>query len=481
MAAQDPKEYQLSIARFIGVNQALEENDISFEYAVTAKNAITETGVLRPVKGCSAMYTAPAGCSIESAVIYYHDNNDGSTTQYILAGVRRTGGVFDLLAWDPNAWSWSSIKGDEELHSANFESVTYLAGSTSMCILANGADDLYKWAGSGTIEKLYYRDEETHAPRAAALALHYERIWATGVNSNPESLFYSDDMNPEGWTSGTDAAGEIQLLTYTGDRFVAVKNIMDDVVAFKERSIHRIVGTYPGEYQAVQVYTGEGTIAPKSICTGNGAAFFLSADGIYTYSGMTADRLQPKALYNFYGKIWNAQSACGIVHKNKLYMAVPTERSWGDSNDTVIVYDLDTGAFQLLELPIELGVCNWLDGGDALWFAAGSGIYAIDNSEDYAGQAIDMEWITPMSDLGMRNTDKRISTVYITGRGGDLEVVAKADHRRKSKVIVLPDGMAVKRLRFSVHGRRIGLELRNVQGSMPEVSGITVVYEQNED
>lgn len=76
--------------------------------------------------------------------------------------------------------------------------------------MGNGSDVMKKWDGA-TFSNL-----GGTPPVAKSISIHSERLWATGVKAYPNTVYYSDDLNPENWTSGVDAAGEIYLPTWDG-------------------------------------------------------------------------------------------------------------------------------------------------------------------------------------------------------------------------------------------------------------------------
>ena len=48
------------------------------------------------------------------------------------------------------------------------------------------------------------------------------------------------------------------------------------------------MGTYPGEYEHVRLYSAVGSIARDTIVDAGNMAFFLDKSGIYVYDGMQA-------------------------------------------------------------------------------------------------------------------------------------------------------------------------------------------------
>lgn len=77
--------------------------------------------------------------------------------------------------------------------------------------------------------------------------------------------------------------------------FTAVCSLGSSVLCFKERYIHKVLGSYPAEYSVV-TYNAEGVAAgsEKSLVNINGTVFYVGAHGgVYAYSGGTPRLMTP--------------------------------------------------------------------------------------------------------------------------------------------------------------------------------------------
>lgn len=401
-------------------------------------------------------------------MLHHAQNTQGISTSTLLASTAE-----DVLRWDGT--NWVSIRGDMPVHSGAFSYLNFRSADTDIVILGNGVDDLYYWTGSGTLQKLFYEDEQTHAPRGSCLALHYERLWVGGTADAAQSVFYSDDMAPDHWTSGTDAAGEIQIQTWDGDRVMALANLLDDIVVFKRRSAFRIVGAYPGEYEKVQVYATQGTIAPDSICAWHDRAYFLSDDGLMVYDGLRAQPLHPGRIQQIEARINPAavERACSVVWKNKLYLAVPLDGA--AQNNAVLEYDLVRGSFWLRE---GIAARSFLVWQDALYMTDGLDVLRCEGE----GAALPLTWQMPLRDLGAPQSVKRMVGCYLAVQGqGSLRVWELFDAGERSADISLTEQPRIARVPLYGRGRRIALGLEKTDGGALMLSSLQLQYEQVPD
>lgn len=343
--------------------------------------------------------------------------------------------------------------------------------------------------------KFKVRLSRENRPAGGSLALHAERVWCAGEKTRPNSAFFSDDMNPSNWAIGTDAAGEINKPTWDGDAVTAVANLFDSIVVFKGKSMFRIAGSTPGDYQITSILSTTGTLSPFTICQWQNAAFFLSPAGIMAFDGMKCDRLGGNALKDFWFRLNTSSAAlagaCAVVYDGRLLTALPVDGS--DINNCVVEFDIAAGTYMVRT---GIQVDAWLP-GEELRFASGKNVNiwgrAIEGFKVYGtaeNRAISMRWETPESDFGGRNAIKTVTAVAVTGsgkalgnayQGGKLGITVKADGKTCEKTVTLPASTGTVKASFYISGRLISIALANVEGSNIEVSGVTVMYEREDD
>lgn len=463
---------RFKIANFNGgLNQSGDDGVISVNESKDAQNVNIDNGDLRTIKGYSKYIATAVGSptAITRLMKFYKTNTStGAVTSYLLAAT--SGAVYK---WNTGTSAWDTLASG--LTSGNWDYINYQISATDVVIMGNGVDVMKKWDGA-TFESL-----GGTPPVAKSLSIHSERLWATGVNAYPNTVYYSDDLNPENWTSGEDAAGEIYLPTWDGGKCIGVSTIFSDLVIFKTNNIYRVLGTYPSVYEVKEVYSSVGAIAERSIVSSNDKAFFMSKDGLYYYNGVSAypllnDKLKDVVINSSY-----VENAVSIVYKNKLYCAFP--EGTATSNSSVIVYDILKNTVMLWR---GIAVTDFIEYQDKLLFTNATGyIYNLDNTTlTFDGTAISAYWETPWQDLNGYNLTKSADTLYFYASGtagGQVKIDVTFDTKTKTKYATLTAAGKVHALPCNMEGRRFKLKFSNVSGSDFILKEPELTYEVDED
>lgn len=121
---------------------------------------------------------------------------------------------------------------------------------------------------------------------ATVLAIHQNRAWLDD-SDNPDRLWYSRSLKIEEF----DSSGFI-VVSQGGDRVRRPFALNDQLYAFTDRTIQRIVGTAPSSFQPLSTGVQRGLFAKYAITPGAGMIFFRAYDGIYAFTGSgMADKL----------------------------------------------------------------------------------------------------------------------------------------------------------------------------------------------
>lgn len=452
---QDEQSQKYSFYPAIGINQAVDESLLQPGETPDAQNFYIREGIYEVTEGNTKYVLAavPGGC--ETLMAFYKNLPDGTVEKTLLAA-----SPTDIYKWTGSAWQ--SIKSG--LTSGRFSFINYQQGMTEIIIMSNGSDPMFKWDGTT------FANLGGNPPKAKSITLHYERVWTTGIAGLPNTAKASKDMNPEFWDltdpQGDDpnapAGVEIDLPTWDGGINIGLSNIFDDVVIFKTYSIWKIVGTYPGEYQVVRVFSSNGAIADRSIVDGGTVCFFLATDGIYVYNGNQADPISQK-VHKIIKNMNPAyrDKAVGVFYDNKYILAIPE----GDSteNNCVLEYDTLTSQWTVKR---GFNVNSFLVFRDTLLFSNDSGyVLEYGKGNDFDGVSIEAYWTTPRTTLG--SIAKTIRSTYFYG---DLENITPGG----MKLISDFDGNVVETLisepikkgkRHRNKGRKFNLRIENVNGS----------------
>ena len=448
-----------------GLNQAADDSLLSVNQSRNAQNVDVSSGTLKTIDGYSKYIATACPAGITRLMKFYKNNTTtGAVTSYLLAATATA-----IYYWTGSAWSALATG----LTNGEWDFFNYQIGSTDVVIMGNGADNVKKWDGTT------FADLGGTPPKMKSITLHAERIWGTGVKATPNSIYYSDDLNPENWTIAEDGAGIIDVPTWDGGVCLGISNIFSDVVVFKTNTICRILGTYPAVYEVKDVYTAVGAIAEKSIVSGSDRAFFLSKDGLYYYNGVSAYNLLGDSAKDIVINPTYAKNAVSIIHKNVLYCAFPEGTS--TTNNSVFVYDLLAKNLMIWR---GISVTDFMEYNDTLLFTNASGyVYAIDeNATSFDGTNINAFWETPWQDLDAYRVTKTADTLYFYAKGnGVLRVDLTFDNKTKSKTVTLTPSGKLNPLSFNLEGRRFKLKFSNVAGSNFELTQPELTYEADED
>lgn len=450
---QDEESLKYSISEFVGFNQAKHTQFLNPGETQSAQNMDIRDGNLSVCKGYSKYISTAIASGIKTLMPFYKNNGDGTVTSYLIAATSNA-----LYYWNGSAW----VTLKSGLTSGYFDYINYQKDMTDLIIMTNGNENILKWDGS-TISDL-----GGSPPKFQSITLHYERVWGTGIKTNPNQVDYSKDLNPEDWTQTVNTGGLMELPTWDGGVCVAIESIFDNIVVFKQRHIFRIYGTYPGEYANKNVFTSTGAIARRSIVNAVTVAFFLSNDGIYAYNGSQTELISNPVKDVIATMNSNyADKACAVFYDNKYILAIPTGTS--TVNDTIIEYDTLKQSFNIkkginvnhfVEYKNKLLFCN----DDAI--SGNSYVYEYNSGTNFNGTNINAYWETGETDWDAPNAVKTSTYLYATFVGtGQMKVDATFDGVTKSILIDLPTTPKILKKRIRNKGRRFKFKFSNVNGS----------------
>ena len=331
------------------------------------------------------------------------------------------------------------------------------------------------------------------------IALLRERLWGAVSPFYPDRIYWSNTFDPNDWElnwedSSNVGGGFIDIATFDGTRIRAILTAFDEILVFKDKSIHRITGSVPGEFSVGSVYSSEGTLAPRSIVYTGDKVYFLSVDGLCVYNGVTATPLSStgdRKLKNIWSRINEStiSTACAVLKDNIIYLAVPLDGSI--INTHVIEYNLYDGTYSIVELP---GVDDWLlmrEGQkETLLFLDGNGVYQYDIGYTFAGEPINAYWISPEisgSSMSARKTTGRIY-MRIEARSLDIskqpyiKLTMSNGVKSREKLIRLNNGMNDIRKRIKIRGRTFRFKIENVDGNPITIHrGVEICTEEDFD
>lgn len=503
-------ERKLNIGTFTGLNQGYGIHCMDYGSSPDSKNFICRY---------DRLYTAPGSAKYGESVFssnyscgrlfqaYFRDKNNNDITKLIMA---LDGCIYGA---DIDASNWSLLGSGYSTD--DWDSVNYRDESNDWFILSNGTDGsfyidlsfdgLHKLStiqGKVDSEERPSKGEEIHFSR---MTLLNERLWGGVSPDYPDRVYWSNSFDPNDWEfnyvdSENDGGGFADVATFDGGRVRAVINAFDNIFIFKDKSMHRLAGTYPGEFALNQVYGSEGTLAPRSIVFNGSKLWFLTNDGLCVYDGTSVSSLAEsgdRKLKEVWGRVnpSSIYTACSIIKDSIMYIAIPLDGA--SYNTHVIEYDISSGYYSLVELP---GVDDWLvlrEGQlETLYYLDGGTIYSYGTGYNFRSGSssgsipIEAYWTSPTINCGTYSSKKSTGRIYMEIDATSLDVNKKPsikltlfnDIKERFKVIPLKNGKNIIRKRIKLRGRTFRFKIENVDGNPLSInSGVEIMIEEDFD
>ena len=387
---------------------------------------------------------------------------------------------------------WTQI--GEGFGSDEWRAVNYRSGEEERILLVNGIDGMVTWDGGSGPAEVIRPVQGGEEIAFEHLTLLYERLWGAVHADAPDRIYWSESFEPDNWELNYDTpdtgGGFLDVATFDGSRIRAIVAAFDDVLIFKDKSMHRLNGTYPGEFSLTQVYGSEGTLAARTIVHTADRLYFLGSDGLCVYNGMSVSTLGHTGMRKLEG-IWGRMNrealtgACAAVYGDVIYLALPLDGA--QENSHVIEYRLSDGCCSVVTLA---GVKDWLvlrgQMGEKLLCLVGSRVYEYGAGGRLAGQAIAARWLSPVITLDTLAARRTVGRVYMMveaeGNGAAVRLTMMGGGARRSRMIPLMKGTNLIRTRIRARGRNFRFLLENVSGcalSFPD--GIEMLIEEDGD
>lgn len=485
----DFNERTVLIPGFTGLDQSRGIHNSDLSTSPDAMNFVSRYGFLRTHHGVSARYPAlPVACrSIKQA--FFRDPDTQQDSTFLLAY-----GGGKVHALKDGAW----VQLGEGFASDDWSCVNYRHETDDWFVMTNGSSALKYWDGrsSGLQDIVPKQGGEPIA--FEHLTLLYERLWGAVYPAQPDRIYWSESFEPDNWEVNFDlpdaGGGFVDVATFDGSRIRAIVAAFDDVLIFKDKSIHRLNGTYPGEFNLTQVYGSEGTLAYGTIVYTADRLYFLGCDGLCVYDGMTVSsfsHIGDRKLREVWKRINKAaiEKACACIQDDTLYLALPLDGA--EENSHVIEYSLNDGTYSMMDYA---GINGWLvyrEGQEeTLMCLIGAQLYIYDSGTNYCGKPISAYWISPEITLGTLTTKKKVGRIYMSVSAQSLDIneepqirlTLMSGNKERTKLVRLKNGSNILRQRIKVRGRSFRFRIENVDGNPLTINrGMEITLEEDSD
>lgn len=334
-----------------GLNTKYDEHVLPLKYARKAYNFSFDKGAL--IQGLGIEYlTFPVelGCSEEKKVVFpegvqplsiahyrYFSQDSGKRADRLMVYGSDKYMYFGRFTTDITT-EFAKLDYMQLNEKPNF--INYRLNGIDTIIFTSPSDAMTTWNPT-TIPT-----QVESAPSINSMCLHYERLFAT-VNGEKSSLWFSDDLDPTNWTISMEEGGFIEMLDERG-ALNKVVSFNDYLYVFRDYGIARVTAFAEQEnFSVTQLYTSSTQIYPDSVCICGDFILFLASDGLYSFNGVSVNKLNLGYEELFASNNCGAKAA---FHKNKYYLSCKfnIDGVEGYENNTLIEFDLESGQSNIL-------------------------------------------------------------------------------------------------------------------------------------
>ena len=523
----------VNLQAFLGLTRVPTEMNGDIRYAEEAVNVETPNGVLQPQAAPSLM-EGEFTDRIETLAMFHRRWYAGNGSKDWLIAV--TGGklyqrqVGEHVGWmeidlpsgidayQCSVWSWVTYEMQPDDDDSSPIDVLLMSNKQDGMIVVIPPDrprnwnDLTEQTWNAVKEETW---KEVTSPRWAinsvdtqgykfgVIARYAERIWGGDVEDEPDLLVYSAPYDPTDWEANTDipedGAGEVRQPSWDGDSFTALRAFGDQLIAFKERKVWRVMGTDPGEFTFKEQFGG-GAPYFNTVVVDVERILMAEREGMSSYDGMSVAPFARDAVKRIWQTINPAamNQMCAVLYDRKYYLAFPT----GDSevNNALLVYDLQSGSILYYE---DIYIESMLATETELYATSsslpGKVVYLhYDSWKTGAASGKATRWVTPWMDFGYKRIVKGGFEVYFTPEVQNEAVTLKfsiqSEKKLKTKYYTVQPlteeqraadkHHRYKRLHFGGSGRRFRLIIETDEGETAPwrlIGGIQMVAETDPD
>lgn len=474
------KLYKYTLDDFSGGFSAQTNSDsMESGYTPNSYNVEALGGSLKTVKGYSK-YIADSIVSSGNTyypmrfLVHYSQGMANSLNDKLIV-VGSTGIKRGLFTYSSGAWT--RLQGN--IAEAEMDGINCIYNGKNKLFICNSLEGIYTYDPQNGLDMI------DDAPGFAAMTLRYERIWGINSSNGSNTVYYSAESDYSDWDTTVENAdaGKLEVTTFDGDSFIGVDNVFDDILLYRRKSLFRITGSSPANYQLKQIPASCGAVGTNAIANNGRYSFYIGDNGIYSYDGVKASLVENNRLrFLFENRINRAAlyNASAVIFNNKLYAAVAADGS--ANNNLIIEYDITSGIFNIRS---GIAAYNLTVFQNKLLFADKNGyICTFDDSSTYDNTSIIAHYETPYYDFENKNMLKTLDSVCFTAKGtGSIKISAETERGTVSKLVELKRANTFDIYKIALYntGRRFKFCFDNVDGSNFEITRPEFIFEKDDE
>ena len=533
------------VPQFLGLNQSDDGMNQDIRYAAEQENVETVGGALQPRAAFSYLEGGFEGKRIETlAMIHRRWYAGNGSKNWFVAAVngklyfKQMGEATPwmqiempsgITSFQSSAWSWvtyqQTVQGDDE--NDIIVDVLIISNAVDGMFMVIPPEAPYKWE---YFRQHNWSEYDTEYTWGSVLTDHWttikidegqygltknfgviersnDRLWGCAIPGDPDILMYSTVYDPTDWDLDDESRehpeqgpGDVQQPSWDGAEFTALKQFGDQLLAFKQNRVWRILGIGPHEYEFKEQFGG-GTKYPNTIAVGIEQVFMVSDDGPMVYDGMSVAPWRQEQIK----KLWQTvnrdamDQMCAALYNQRYYLAFPV----GDSavNNALLIFNLEDGTILYHSGVYIESFLSTIYG----LFATSSSVpgqmleikYDSWQEQSVCGSAT--KWVTPWMDFGYKRIQKGGFDLYFAPEiAGNEPVTLSFSIQTEKKVktkkyVVQPLTEAqkeanrqyrYKRMHFGGMGRKFRVIIQTDEGVTEPwrlVGGLHLVVETDPD
>lgn len=475
MARQSAYETSVTIPSFAGINQAGDGYNQSMRYAREMENVNVKGGIFSPMReGIRLEQEVPKPIGT-LAYLHRRYSDEGTLLVAISNGAVYTKTLDDDDEWEqqyPAANETSDITVDDcdwVTYEVPPDAESDSTDPVDVLLFTNATDGMFMLRG----------DDLTVSPvetpyKFGVIARFNERIWGSGIAEMPDSLVYSAPYDPTDWELNQeipeDGAGEIMQPSWDGDRFLAMRQVGNYLLAFKRNAVWRIYGTDPGTYVMQQQFGG-GTIQENTVAAADEYAFMLGQNGLMRYDGNGVfpygqDTIKD-IMHDRVNRGYLDKAVAGM--RDGVYcLAVPVNGS--TFCNAIIEYDTRERTFAFRT---GVTVETFLQINERLFYTSATEPGKMFELRDDVGHPLPVIWKSGYQDIGAKHSVKSAFTIYFIAEAEtpcQLYVGIRTEKKLKQKLISVAPGKGI-RTHLSNRGRFFRLEIKSLSAAPFTIAG----------
>lgn len=190
-----------------------------------------------------------------------------------------------------------------------------------------------------------------------------------GVSNKDDTIYISAWGDPTNFYAYSGDKGSYSVAVGSEGDFTGVCDYGNALLCWKERTLHKVLGDYPSNYQtATYRFSGVRAGAHKSLVNVNETLFFLGMDGVYAYTGN-----KPSLISRALGASV-LKNGVGGTDGKAYYLSAKNGEVW-----ELLSYDTHTGLWTRSD---ETQVVDFCRVGYAVKFLSGDSVYTIGSGDE---------------------------------------------------------------------------------------------------